>query len=204
MVGLPASASGQQAQRRGGGVECPPRVGKSLLGQTIGRIYGSHFRTLTAGELHGRFNDWVKGALFVLGEENTSSDKRVDSDRLKHIITGETIHYEGKFQPVVALQNLMNFMLTSNHPDAVYLEGHDRRCFVWEITAEPQPAKFYADFVDWRDKQGGLAAIMQYLLTLDLTGFDPKAHAPITAAKTDMIEMSRTDIERYLRSDVIV
>lgn len=36
-------------------------VGKSMIGETIGKLYGSHFRTISAAELHGQFNGWMKG-----------------------------------------------------------------------------------------------------------------------------------------------
>ena len=66
-------------------------VGKTLIGDTIGRLYGDNFRTISAVELHDRRNEWAKGCQFVLGEENASSDHRADANMLKHFITGETI-----------------------------------------------------------------------------------------------------------------
>lgn len=180
-------------------------VGKTLIGETIGTIYGKgNFQTISAAELHGSFNGWAKRCQFVLGEENASSDHRADSNRLKQLITGDTITVNEKFQPVIALKNRLNFLFTSNHPDAFFLETFDRRFFVWEISAERLPDAFYADFVDWRDNRGGTAALFDHFRTLDLSAFNPKAAAPMTAAKQEMIDTSRSDVERWLnelRSD---
>jgi hypothetical protein len=177
-------------------------VGKSLIGETVGKLYMPHFRTISAQELHAPYNNWAKDVQFVLGEENASADHRADSNKLKHLITGNTIVVNEKYQPSLEMRNVMNFLFTSNHPDAFHLEEHDRRFFVWEIKASRLEDEFYARFVDWRDHNGGLAALMHHFLTLDISTFDPKANAPITEAKREMISHSRTDIERWLNESL--
>lgn len=177
-------------------------VGKSMIGETIGRLYGSHFRTISSAELHGSFNGWMRDCQFVLGEENSSSDQRADANRLKFLITGLTIFVNEKHQPAIELNNCANFLFTSNHADAFYLEDADRRFFIWEIVADRKPNEFYDRFIDWRDNHGGLSALMSHLLNLDLAGFSPKGNAPVTEAKREMIRQSKTDLERWL-SDVL-
>ncbi|MEI8363386.1 MAG: DUF5906 domain-containing protein [Betaproteobacteria bacterium] len=173
-------------------------VGKSMLGETIGKIYGRHFRTITAVELHSSFNAWMRDSQFVLGEENSSSDQRADANRLKSLITGNTVTINEKFQPMLELPNCANFLFTSNHPDAFHLEDGDRRFFVWEINANRMPNEFYEDFIDWRDNRGGLNSLMDHLQKLDMTDFEPKGNAPKTEAKTEMIHHSKSDMERWI------
>ena len=96
------------------------------------------------------------------------------------------------------LRNTINFLFTSNHPNAFHLDVNDRRFFVWECVGERMPDAFFAEFVEWRDGEGGLQALMHYFMTVDLTGFNPKAHALITDAKQAMIEVGRSDVERWL------
>ena len=177
-------------------------VGKSMIGETMCRIYGNHGKIISAAELHGSFNNWMRATQFVLGEENSSSDRRADSNKLKVLITSEKVVINEKYQPAFESMNCANFMFTSNHADAFYLEDADRRFFVWEITADRKPDEFYAKFVDWRDNGGGSAALMDYLLKLDLTGFNPKGNAPQTTAKVEMIRQSKSDLERWL-ADVL-
>ncbi len=177
-------------------------VGKSMIGETIGMIYGNHFRTVASTELHSTFNGWMKDCQFVLGEENSSSDQRADANRLKFLITAATTFVNEKHQPAIELTNCMNFLFTSNHADAFYLEDADRRFFIWEIGADRKSDQFYANFIDWRDNLGGLAALMDHLMNLDLTGFLPKGNAPETEAKQEMIRQSKTDVERWL-TDVL-
>ena len=173
-------------------------VGKSMMGETIGRLYGSHFKTISAVELHASFNGWMRDCQFILGEENSSSDQRADSNRLKGMITGNTIYVNEKYQPALELPNCVNFMFTSNHPDAFHLDDADRRFFVWEIVANRMPNEFYEKFIDWRDNCGGLSALMHHLQNLDLKGFLPKGNAHETAARLEMIHQSKSEVERWL------
>lgn len=173
-------------------------VGKSLIGETIGMLYGKHFRVISAVELHASFNGWMHDVQFVLGEENSGADPRADANRLKALITGTTVVVNEKYQPALELPNCVNFLFTSNHPDAFYLEDADRRFYVWEISAGRLPNEFYEKFVDWRDNRGGINALMHHLQHLDLTGFLPKGNAPMTKAKLEMIYHSKSDLERWL------
>lgn len=172
-------------------------IGKSLIGATIARLYGQHATTISARELHDPYNGWAKSALFVVGEENSASDRRSDSNRLKYMITGETHHINEKYQPALELKNLSNFLFTSNHPDAFHVEKDDRRLFIVCANAPPKPPEFYKRYGDWMKSSDGQAALMDHLMRLDLTGFNPHGHAPHTSARNEMIEMSKTDVERF-------
>lgn len=172
-------------------------IGKSLIGATITRLYGEHATTISARELHDQYNGWAKNALFVVGEENSGSDRRADSNRLKNMITGATHHIHEKYQPAIELQNLTNFLFTSNHPDAFHVENDDRRLFIVSANVQPKTREFYDDYAKWMNSEEGPAALMDYLMHLDLTGFNPHGHAPHTSARAEMIEMSKTDVERF-------
>ena len=173
-------------------------VGKSMLGESVSLLYGRHAKTITATELHDKNNSWAEDALFVLGEENASNDRRADSNRLKHLITGDKMFIHEKYQVGREAQNRLNFMFTSNHPNAFHLEIHDRRFFVVAIDSLPKPAEYYKSFADWRDAPGSMDALMDHLLTLDMTDFNPNADAPLTRAKLEMVEQSKTETESWL------
>ena len=177
-------------------------VGKSLIGETISSIYGRHGKTITAAELHSTYNGWAEDALFVLGEENSSGDHRADSNKLKHLITGTDMFIQEKYVVAHQAANVMNFLFTSNHPDAFHLETNDRRYFVWSIDVAAKSGDFYDRYTDWKDSKVGINALMDHLLTLDLSGFEAKGPAPLTAAKTSMRANSATELERWV-ADVL-
>src|SRR5665647_3225343 len=83
-------------------------VGKTLIGETVGKIYGKHFSVISATELHSAFNNWARDCQFVLGEENSSADHRADANKLKHLITGGTVFVNEKYQPALEMKNRVN------------------------------------------------------------------------------------------------
>jgi hypothetical protein len=173
-------------------------IGKSMLGETVGKLYGKHSKTIGAKELHSNFNGWAQETLFVMGEENSSGDHRADSNKLKELITGDSVFIEEKYQASTSRPNQMNFLFTSNHPDAFHLETADRRYFVWSVDEKPLHGAFYDAFIGWRESSSGLPALMAHLLAVDMIGFQPHGHAPMTAAKLEMKEMSKTELERWI------
>ena len=178
-------------------------IGKTLIGESCAKLFGKNAVVITSEVIRGSFNDWSKRKQFVLGEETMNQDARGGMDSLKHLITGETITVNEKYQPIVILRNTINFMFTSNHSNAVHIDINDRRFLVVRFVGKKRDAEFYSNFVKWRDEQGGLRALMHHLKHLPLDGFDPKAPPPITKAKEDMMEASFTAIERWLREQYI-
>lgn len=173
-------------------------TGKSLVGYTMGKIYGKNFSAVAGEDLKSQFNHWARNKQFVLGEEITGSDKRIDGDRLKHMISRESISVNIKYQPTYDLPDCVAYFLTSNHPDALFIENYDRRMFIWEIIGAPLPTEFYTKEYDtWKNGEGP-AALFYYLLNnIDCSGFDPLAPALMTEAKEDMRELSKSDVDAW-------
>ena len=172
-------------------------VGKNLMAECIRDIFcTAHAILITQSELDSDFNGWANGKIFVIGDEVSSSDKRQDHNKLKGLITSTTLHINEKHQPRREVSNLLNFIFLSNSNDAMFVADHDRRYFVWEIESPRLSDNEIKAFVDWRD-HGGLGHLLDFLLRLDLKGFDPKAPAPETAAKLEMIEDNRSDLEAW-------
>ena len=181
-------------------------TGKTLMGYTLRDIYGKNATEIKDKDLAGNFNEWARNRQFVIGDEVTGSDKREKADLLKGLITQEELRVNVKFMPSYVVRDCVNYYFTSNHPDAFFLDDHDRRYFIWEITGAPLPREFYDRYDDWLKKGNGPAHLFDYLLKLDLKGFNPRAHAPMTEAKQDMIADSKSDLGAWvlrLREDPV-
>ncbi len=173
-------------------------AGKNLLFETLVSIIGkTHATVIGQAELTGDFNGWANRRIFVIGDEVSGSGKQVETDKLKGLITGTTNRINEKYQPAREAPNLMNFVFLSNHHDAIFVNDGDRRFFVWEILSGLLPQSASTEFVVWRDT-GGLSALLYFLLNFDISNFNPKAPAPMTEAKQQMVEDNRSDLEGWV------
>ena len=174
-----------------------PGTGKTLVGHTLERIYGSNYTEVTERELHGNFNGWAECKQFALGDEITGGDKRAVAEYLKGIITQKFIRINTKFVREYTVPDCLNWYFTSNHPDAFFIEDKDRRYFVNEVRGLPKDRAFYRRYDAWYRSTEGAGALFHHLLHLDLAGFDPMEHAPQTDSKLEMIADGRSDVGNW-------
>ena len=174
-------------------------IGKSLIGYTMQRIYGDNFVVIDQEALGGSFNGWAVNKQFVLGEEITGTNTRGLADRIKNMVTREQIHVNIKYQPEYDLPDKNNFLLTSNHDDALFIEETDRRAVIVDTKGPPKPQAFYRR-VGLSLDNGGAAHLFYYLLhDVDLSDYNPKEPAPTSAAKQRMIDFSKSDVDMFAR-----
>lgn len=174
-------------------------TGKSLIGNTIKKIYGKNATNVTDKNLQESHNEWCENKQFIMGDEiAVGSNKRDIADRLKNMITQTEIRVNPKFIPSYEINDCMNYYFTSNHPDAFFIEDNDRRFFVHEVKDPPVGLPFYEEYAAWMNSDAGINALFAYLLKLELKGFNPSGHAFLTASKTSMIEGGKSDVARWV------
>lgn len=174
-------------------------AGKTLLATTLGRIYGKNFSEVQRRELFSPYNEWAVNKQFILVEEATGSDKREDSDLLKHLITRLLIRVSEKYVPNYFVEDRANYFFTANHPDALFLDPSDRRFFVWQTPSEILTRTFFTTYDVWYRSEKGISALYYYLLHLDCSAFDPRAPAIKTTHKEDMQSLSASDLDLWCR-----
>jgi hypothetical protein len=172
-------------------------AGKSLAGEVIGSIYGDNFYELSPNDLLGQVNEWYVQRQFILINEIVSTGRRKEADHLKALITRQYATINRKYQPTYTVRDCVNYLITSNHPDAVQLDDGDRRFFVHKVNGRLD-AQLAEEVGRWKDTAEGRAALLHHFLNVDLAGFNPRAAAPVTQAKRDMIEESRTDLQLFI------
>lgn len=166
-------------------------TGKTLIGYTLGRIYGTNFKEIADDDLEETY--WAENKQFILGDEITGKDNRAYMNVLKRLITKAEIDINIKFIPQYSLPNAMNFLFTSNHGDSFFLEDADRRFMIVEVMGQPLPEKFYKEYDHWY-KNGGASHLMDWLLKRKISpDFNPSAPAPRTFAKDRMIAATKGD-----------
>lgn len=172
-------------------------TGKSLIGYTLGRIYGSNFAEIGNRELHADFNEWAVGKQFILGDEITGSERRAEADKLKALITQQKLRVNAKHLPTYEVTDCLNYYFTSNHPDAFFIDDQDRRYFIHRVPHERKERSFYQKYMMWLNN-GGAEFLFHHLLALPIADFDPGATAPVTASKMEMTDHARSDISEFV------
>lgn len=169
-------------------------TGKTLIGYTLGRVYGRHnFIKIRSKDLYDTW--WAENRQFVLGDEISGSDKRAEADMMKAMITQEEININIKFIPQFSIPDCVNYYLTSNHADALFLEDEDRRFFVHEVICDaPLPLDFYKAYDKWLKQDGGPGYLMQWCLDRDLSNFNPMGPAFRTSARERMVMTGKSDL----------
>jgi len=178
-------------------VHGPQGTGKSRFFEAIVEIYGEYGRVLGQEALEDKFNaDWAEKKLFILADEVLArSDMYHVKNRLKSFITGKTIRVNPKNVAAHNEKNCMNIVFLSNERQPVVLENDDRRHCV--IYSPPKlEDSFYAELTEEIDN-GGIQALHQYLLDLDLGDFRPWTKPPMTGAKADLIELGKSQEEHF-------
>ena len=176
-------------------------TGKSLLAHALGKVYGRDNYTLVTKEnLSSAFNSAYTGKQFVVVDEMSKdwnkSQARALSNKLKTLISEETVMVNTKGVKEYEIENVANFMMTSNHLDALHLEDGDRRFGVIEfqpIEDRRHDVSYWNEFADYVLNHSD--ELYGYLLDVDMEGFSPKGHAILTEQKQEMIMSSYDDME---------
>ena len=124
----------------------------------------------------GRFNASVANKILLVGEEMLFAGDRATMDKLKHLITGQTLPVEFKFGDQLEVKSFHRLILTSNHAQVIQASSEERRFVTYEVSDTKRGDTDYFDrlyaIADGRDDDTA-AAFMHYLLTRDITGFKP-------------------------------
>jgi len=174
-------------------------TGKSLLGYTLGRLYGENYVEMNQGDLESGRNDLQEKKQFIVIEEMSGSDayeRRHLSNRIRHMITRQRINIDIKYQPKYSTPDCINYYASANNPNASHIENEDRRAFIHELTKKPMPRSFYNAYDAWY-KSDDIAALYYHLLQVNLADFDPMGAAPMTEAKVNMQRASMSELEAW-------
>jgi putative DNA primase/helicase len=176
----------------------PQGTGKSTVFQSLAKIYGDYSTVLNQRGLEDKFNsDWSDSKLFILAEEVvTRAEMWHIKNELKELVTGEWIRINPKNIAAYRQRNQVNICYLSNEGQPLPLDNDDRRhCVIYTPGALSES---YYDEVFLEIEHGGVAALYQYLLDLDLSGFHPKKRPPMTEAKQKLMLLSSPSEIRFV------
>jgi hypothetical protein len=175
-------------------------TGKSTIGAVMLRIFGPHGALVDDKDrLLGRFNDWLETTSFILGEEIMWAGDHKSTDKLKSMITANTLQVERKNGAIRQIANRVHPMMTTNHDHAVAAGVGDRRYVVFDVSDE------HARDANWFDplyrdlEAGGINEFLWFLQCLQLGDWHPRQIIK-TAEATEQQRMSADTVSQWSRA----
>jgi putative DNA primase/helicase len=164
-------------------------AGKNMFFETLMSIYGVYGDVIDQSAIEDKFNDWASRKLFLIADEVVArSDLYHVKNKLKAFITGDRIRINPKNFAAYWEANHVNLVFLSNETMPVVLEEDDRRHCV--IRTPPKRADAYYAAILQEIREGGIAALHDYLLNLDLGDFGTGTLPIFTQAKDELIKLA--------------
>jgi DNA primase len=175
-------------------------VGKSTMISGLQAIYGENMKVVNNKALHSQFNAHIVDSELVVGEEimpakDTPTSKEL-LNSLKTLITESIVRVERKKIEAHNARSFCNFIFTTNHANSFSIDKYDRRMAIIASDREKLDKAVRTEYQRWLDS-GGAAHLYDYLLRRDISAYNPHGHAPMNAAKEQMAELGRSQIEQF-------
>jgi len=174
-------------------------TGKSFIGDVLTQILGDYNVTpVGSHELSSTFNKWALSSKLLKIEELDDVEKNIVKHTLHPIITQEELTINDKGISTFKSRNCFGIFAMTNTDAAIRLSSQDRRYLVVRTHAEPRSKDYYSDLYSILDDTKALAAIAYQLLHRSLGEYNAQSRAPDTAAKAEMVDAGRSDLENWM------
>lgn len=148
-------------------------------------------------QLLGRFNGFLKSVILRVSEARDLGDvdRYAFYEHMKTYIAAppDVLRIDEKHTREYSIFNVVGVIITTNNKsDGLYIPADDRRHYVaWsDLTKDDFTERYWDDLWAWYE-QGGRAHVAEYLRTLDLSGWNPKAPPFKTPAWHDIVSSNR-------------
>lgn len=188
--------------------------GKTLIARCLAAAVGHRYtHTPNAQDLNNKFNAWLQGKLFIGIEEVYTTERAELIEALKPMITNSRIEIQAKGGDQVTGDNRANFVLCSNHRDAIRKTGTDRRYAIFftaqqdadDIVRQGMGGNYFPELYNWLEREG--YAIMnnylrEYVIPAELNpavnagGLSHRA--PTTSSTAEAIKASLGAVEQEI------
>jgi hypothetical protein len=177
--------------------------GKTFLAEAMKAVLGDeHVRMVGDQALRGTWNDWAYGAqLTALEEVRVAGHNRYEvMNALKPLITNDVISINQRFRDSRNVQNITNYILFTNHHDALALSSGDRRYFVVKSPIQTKAQVVRLNRNNYFDRMHSMlednaSGLRSFLETYDISpSFPVNGPAPITTYLTQLVNDASSDL----------
>lgn len=173
-------------------------IGKSLIAEFLAVLVGMENTAFVDMDmLTSPFNGFLLKSQLIVVNEFSSSANKATRAVIKNLITSSVLFCNQKGIAAIQIQNYANLILFSNEADAAKLDKDDRRFFVWLSSAQKRSPQYYTILCNWFENEGK-HAVLDFLLNVDLSDFNPHAAPPKTESRAALIRESLSDQQQAL------
>ena len=189
--------------------------GKSIIINFLKYIIGERYVMETSGDdITRNFNSQLSSCILLVGEE-IMLDKKGEN-KIKPLITNNSVNIEKKGIDVFAQPNVTNGILFTNHKDSVKADMNNgfysRRYSIMYTAQQTQADKirdgitnnYFIWLTDWM-KNGGYAMVAEFLLTVDIPReYDPvyMLEAPTTSSHDEWVQESKGSYQEEIENAI--
>jgi len=172
----------------------PQGCGKSLWSECVRDAFAPYTAEVSPQALISQFNGWTERTLIAVINEAAGDILAKAAPALRALISDKRVMLNEKFRAARQIDSYTFYIVTSNDRGAGAYSADDRRMIV-VACPDKREGEFYQRIADWKEAGGG-AALLDYLLNVDLAGWRPPNHAPLTAEKYMAYMESLTPVQR--------
>lgn len=192
---LPSIAWLHIAQRTG--------MGRNWIASVLGRVFVGYAALAfdLSGTLRNGYNGLLAGKVLAVVDEideGSGTRKYQVQQELKQLVTEETRTINPKYGRQHVEFNVCRWLIFSNSTTALPLEDDDRRFCVVQCNEGPKGQQYYSHLYKLRDQPDFIASVAEYLSRRDISNFNSGQRAPNTAAKTALLQRTRSEDEQML------
>jgi len=193
-------------------IQGAPGNGKTLFSTVVAEAIGRrHWHVVKPEEVGSRFNGWMVGKTLGTLEDVRLKERHDLIESLKPMITNRYLPIEPKGVDVVTAYVVVNFILNSNHRDAIQKTRDDRRFAVFftpqqteaDVIRDGMGGDYFPRLYQWL-REGGFAHTTYYLRNYEIppelnpaVGHGGLCHrAPVTSSTEDAIAVGLGSVEQ--------
>ncbi len=180
-----------------------PRIGKdSILIPMIYAVGAHNCDSISPSQLVGRFNKFERSVLCVINETSDSGElnkyKFYEHTKAMFAAPPETRRIDEKNLGEYHIPNVALYVITTNSAKgSLHIPVSDGRYYVASSSIasreEIDHDGYFEKLYRWLYEDGGREAVADYLMTLDVSGFDPKRPPQRTQAWWNVVSASNTE-----------
>lgn len=178
-------------------------TGKDMfLGPFLECVGQHNVAVVGAGAFGSRWNSWLRSQVVVLPELRLDAQGAAYNTIKESLSKGDGhwVMVDEKFREPYPVQVVSSFFALTNHADALRgMEWDDRRLQIYVSEVQRANPAFYARIAAALGTKDELGRVLDYLLTLNLQGFDPYTPIPdVNGSRAAMLAGSLSGVAEWV------